>query len=347
MTSVVHDVVRRAVSALREEMPESARIRELEVRIRALKDKDRQKARTAILAGLGGHLADWQERWAELNRRLSERLRVAESALKGWFFPADTDDLCVAGHCEAAVMFGSASPNLTESDVLEIATRVFQSTESGSSEKWHASVVDPEPWTGGKEVWRDGYRLAKEWTDHSGIEVNSSGGVDVDQHLRDLGVHVEDISLDDRGIAGIAVMPATGVPRVFLNPRNIQCSYPTGRRFVLAHELCHLLHDRERGADLAMISGPWAPLELEKRANAFAAALLIQDSTLGQTEVARNGRATLVELVSLARRLQVSPNALAHHLGNLGYIDHSNRDELLSELAASLMDREQSTKNPR
>ena len=48
----------------------------------------------------------------------------------------------------------------------------------------------------------------------------------------------------------------------------------TRRRFTLAHELCHLIHDRGYGARLAIASGPWAPADVEQRANAFAAMLL-------------------------------------------------------------------------
>lgn len=45
----------------------------------------------------------------------------------------------------------------------------------------------------------------------------------------------------------------------------------SGIRFTLAHELCHLLIDRDSGSQLALVSGPWAPKAVEQRANAFAA----------------------------------------------------------------------------
>lgn len=43
----------------------------------------------------------------------------------------------------------------------------------------------------------------------------------------------------------------------------------------LAHELCHLLVDRSKAAPLMIASTPWAPAEIERRANAFAAELLL------------------------------------------------------------------------
>ena len=54
------------------------------------------------------------------------------------------------------------------------------------------------------------------------------------------------------------------------------------RRFTLAHELCHLLVDRDKGARLAIVSGPWAPLDVERRANAFAAALLMPEAAVAK-----------------------------------------------------------------
>lgn len=55
---------------------------------------------------------------------------------------------------------------------------------------------------------------------------------------------------------------------------------PWGERMVLAHELCHLLIDRHQARPLKILSGPWAPPLLERRANAFAAELLLPTAAL-------------------------------------------------------------------
>jgi Zn-dependent peptidase ImmA (M78 family) len=190
----------------------------------------------------------------------------------------------------------------------------------------------PQAWREGTSAWGDGYRLAQEWTAAAGVDKGRTGFVDIEWHLKGLGVHVADIELSDAGTAGLAVQPEGGAPHVFVNLRNPKCRFPSGRRFVLAHELCHLLHDRAQGQSLAMISGPWAPRELEQRANAFAAALLMPDNLLRKAAAVSKSEMAFDLLLALAKRLQVSTDALAHHLENMGLIDETTRDGLLAQL---------------
>ena len=101
------------------------------------------------------------------------------------------------------------------------------------------------------------------------------------------------------------------------------------RRFTLAHELCHLLHDRSQGARLAMASGPWAPKAIEQRANAFAAWLLMPPESLNSAIASAGSPIDSPESVSVvAGRLDVSRATLVEHLYNLGYIHEEARDEL-------------------
>ena len=44
---------------------------------------------------------------------------------------------------------------------------------------------------------------------------------------------------------------------------------------MLGHELCHLMFDRADAVPLGVMSGPWAPPRIERRANAFAIELLL------------------------------------------------------------------------
>ncbi len=81
-----------------------------------------------------------------------------------------------------------------------------------------------------------------------------------------------------------------------------------------------------------MISGPWAPQELEKRANAFAAALLMPPDLL-QKGLEEEKVLEYSTLLAFAKRLRVSTDALAHHLENCGLITEENRDVLLDQLA--------------
>jgi Zn-dependent peptidase ImmA (M78 family) len=208
---------------------------------------------------------------------------------------------------------------------------LVKSSGKKPSTKWTVLAEKPQPLCAGESPWTDGYRLAQEWRAKAGIRHKRGGAVDVEEHLERLGVTFSDIELDDAATAGLAVQPTQGAPYIFVNRRNPRCEFPSGKRFILAHELCHLLHDRAHGRDLAMISGPWAPRDLEKRANAFAAALLMPPEFL--KKALHSGDDLGYEgLLALAKRLHVSTDALAHHLANCGLISEANRDVLLDQL---------------
>lgn len=325
------DVLRQAVEALAEELPQSNRLLTLREQVARIANADRQANRTAILAGLGAAPGDWLRRWQELRLKLESKCSGYKEAIKQWFEPEAGNLLCVAGSCEAAVMFGAASPTLTESDVLTIAAHLVKSAGKKSSPKWTALANEPQPLRAGESPWTDGYRLAQEWRARAGIRYKREGAVDVEEHLERLGVTCADIELDDAATAGLAVQPEPGAPHILVNRRNPRCKFPSGRRFILAHELCHLLHDRTHGRDLAMISGPWAPRDLEKRANAFAAALLMPPELL-KKGLHSDDDLSFEGLLALAKRLHVSPDALAHHLANCGLISEATRDVLLAQL---------------
>jgi Zn-dependent peptidase ImmA (M78 family) len=331
VASPLFDVLRQAVEALVEEQPQSSRLLALREQVAGLANVDRQTVRTALLAGLGATPGDWLKRWQKLLIKLQTNCSGYKDSIKRWFEPTAGNLLCVAGSCEASVMFGAASPTLTESDVLTIATCLVKSSGKKSSTKWTALAEQPQPLRAGESPWTDGYRLAQEWTTKAEIRHQRDGAVDVEEHLERLGVTFADIELDDAATAGLAVQPVRGAPHIFVNRRNPRCGFPSGKRFILAHELCHLLHDRAHGRDLAMISGPWAPRDLEKRANAFAAALLMPPELLKKglnidVDLSYEG------LLALAKRLHVSTDALAHHLANCRLISEANRDVLLDQL---------------
>ena len=112
---------------------------------------------------------------------------------------------------------------------------------------------------------------------------------------------------------------------------------PQGRRFTLAHELCHLLFDRDVGQRLAVASGPWAPRDIEKRANAFAAMLLMPwglvDSAIAQLD---EQFATETAVENISRKMQTGFLSTLHHLRNLGYITDFQRERIEEERQSRL-----------
>ena len=102
----------------------------------------------------------------------------------------------------------------------------------------------------------DEFEQQYDWRERHTLRAAAQGGVFPDVRFRRFRDQIE-ISWT----AG----PLLGADDVqFMSP-------PRAQRFTLAHELCHMLHDRSYGARLAIASGPWAPWGIEKRANALLA----------------------------------------------------------------------------
>ena len=100
-------------------------------------------------------------------------------------------------------------------------------------------------------------------------------------------------------------------------------------RFTLAHELGHLLLDREHGNELAIATGPWAPVGIEQRANAFAAAFLMPTWLLKDALSAAEAPADNPETIrAVSMTLRVSASSLIDRLYNLNEITFDDRIRL-------------------
>lgn len=123
-----------------------------------------------------------------------------------------------------------------------------------------------------------------------------------------------------KGIDGLAVSnPDAKI--ILLAPSQV----PTRQRFTLAHELCHLLFSDDQGVHLDEdIYGQMSKAgDSEMRANAFAAAFLMPESTV-RPRVRRGFDQK--GFCQLAWDLRVSPSALAYRLKSLQLIDSTSCD---------------------
>ena len=331
----VHSVLTGAVKALRLSLPENKRLLLLEKRLADLVAAEHQPRRLAILAGLGEDTKQWTRRWNSLQQALAKEFAGTKATLAHLFGGDARNALVVQGSCEGALMFGAASPTLRDRDVFNLASRLVRhSTSAAAQDKLagHATYRPPNPRA--SLPGQEGYQLAQEWAKSSHLD-NPTQPVDIGAHLHAFGVTVDELAIEDEQIGGVAIAREKRNPLILWNSRNPRNKYPSGRRFSLAHELCHLLYDRRAGAELALISGPWAPIELEKRANAFAAMLLMPDALVERAFANTSGRAarpSFEGLLAAAKKLQVSANALAHHLSNRGWISPEMRDLLLEQV---------------
>lgn len=229
------------------------------------------------------------------------------------------EQLFVKGTPKAVLMFGAVAPNVTAHDVDALTGFLLSLyTAEGA-----ASRVDGTEWTElagtidqRSAPWRQGYDLALGFLDQIGA--NQSVATDIDALLQDLDVDVAEVPLEDPEIRGVAAAGPEHRPCVGLNPNYPFHERLEVQRFTKGHELCHLLFDRTDAREVAEASGPWAPIELEQRANAFAAMVLMPEPLL-RAELGRlaDPVTDVAQLVVIGDRLGVSVRALAWHATNL------------------------------
>lgn len=228
----------------------------------------------------------------------------------------------------AVAMFGGVSPELGTRDVECLRDQIVAAEGGGDSVELGRLVAQRHGSVLGVPH-QDGLRFADELLDD--VDTPMRDFIDVRAMCSRLGIEVQETELETSSIRGAAIAGDGFSPRVVVNQTHYFNRNESGRRFTIAHELCHVLFDRTRARRLAHASGGrWAAPGIEKRANAFAAYLLmpralvlkhLQDANHIEKEDVRR----------LASRLQVNDSALLPHLQNLDLIDAERRGQLSDE----------------
>lgn len=310
--------------------PGSDRLKTLGARVARLRGLERHRDRRLMwLAGLGTDEHTIHNGWRRVKRYLSGYAEGPRRAM----LETSESSLVVTGSCQASLMFGSLSPNVRKRDVLELARAIVELYAPEGDQQPIDDVCDAAPLRKlGDPPWYEGYELAESVHERIGTAFPDDGYVDIEDVLRQLGVHVADRDLSDATIRGVALHGAHHRPGILVNPRHSANAQPVGRRFTLAHELCHLLVDRDLGAELAIASGPWAPCDIERRANAFAAMFLMPSRLVRRAVSALTGSLeTRDAVLNLANRLRASFGSTLWHLRNLRYIDDVTRERIENE----------------
>lgn len=331
VASTLYDVLDRAAQHLAECEPQSVRFAQLVKDVQRLRTSDHRR-RLGLLAGIEpGSEDDAISRWEQVEGYFPAKL---PSNVRDAVFHTESEKLVVRGSCHAALMFGSAAPTITETDATLLARKLvaFYSPdgESPRLKQFHRN----EPIERSDQLaWRQGYSLAEDLLDELQWPL-ADGAVDIERIYDEFEIVVEEISLKDRATRAIAIAGPKHRPAVLIN-KNYEATAIEPRRFTLAHELCHILHDRSYGDRLAIMSGPWAPSDVEPRANAFAAMLLMPKPLIEQAV-----KALAVPLASsdgvweIAKRLQTSFSATLEHLTNLRFISEVSRDAIRGEVVS-------------
>ena len=331
MAWVLFDVLDNAARHLHGEMSDSRVLQRLVEDVGRLPVSDRRR-RLGLLSGAVADNSNAIAGWTRIASLFPPDLpKDAEDAI----FGADQNALVITGACQAALMFGSLSPTIDETDARLLAAKLVEYYAPGGENAVLKNIVHNEAIEGSDEqAWNYGYRLAEDLCEELGGEFFSGGRVNVDAVYSHLSIGVDETELRDRSIRAVAIAGPSHKPVALVN-RSYEFRDSEPRRFTLAHELCHILYDRSYGARLAMASGPWAPVDVEKRANAFAAMFLMPAELVGEAV-----RALTVPLDSprgvwqVANRLQTSFTLTVDHLLNLGYLDESARDSIRAAVLA-------------
>ncbi len=222
----------------------------------------------------------------------------------------------------AVLMFGGVNVDIKDPDVRRLVEFLKIQRGGSESEALKTLTMNPvsEPWV---QPFQEGYRLAEDVRDELGIEP-AQLHVDIVDVLEKLSIHIEEVELDTDSIRGVAVAGNGFSPAILVNRKSAYNVSEAGRRFTLAHELCHILFDRTRAKKLSHVSGPWVSARTEKRANAFAAMFLASSTAIGQSLVSPSDS----EVHRLAKDVGLGYSALVEHLYNVDLIDDVERERL-------------------
>jgi Zn-dependent peptidase ImmA (M78 family) len=225
-----------------------------------------------------------------------------------------------------ALMYGSVSPDIDMADAVTLAEIIVRNRRDAAPaivdglarELQDFPLVISMPWD-------SGYGLAQQIRDRF-VDPQIDEPLDIDALLDRLEITAEETDLHDPDVRGVSVAGEHSRPVIVVNQSSGFNQSLGGKRFTIAHELCHLLVDRARGGELAIASGVWAPREIERRANSFGAMLLMPIRTL---EARIPGPTiTYAQLIEIANHFQTTPLATSSHLVNLGLIKRSNFEAL-------------------
>jgi Zn-dependent peptidase ImmA (M78 family) len=326
----LYDALGQALGQLATRLPHSSHIAELQRRHHALATGATEgvhRRRFAWLSGFGGA----SDRFARVWDVVSEQLVGRFERLRGLLLATDArQPLFIPGTPHAAVLYGSVSPNITDHDMLQIS-RILIDAYTPQADQRREPLEDlrarlpqlPDA----DRPWEQGYALASSVLDALGLD--TSRAIDIRRvAAARLGVTIDTISLTDSQIRALSISSPEHAPTIFLNDGYIDGTSEPVQRFSIAHELCHLLVDPDQARNLAVTSGPWAPRDVEQRANAFAAAVLLPEADVVRLVSSMDDPADISSVDAVARRYQVSAAAVLEHLHNLGLLDRDDRDRL-------------------
>jgi len=342
-SSLLFEVLGAAVTELRRKLPGSVRLSSLESRLRELANPHANRLpRLMLLSGF----RDDPTAFSSLADAVNASFEHVGPDLRAKVLMSERDgDLATVGTAYARLLYGAFSPEMTAADVMALATALVNNYSPNASlgpiERFDGELTEAAADVATLTPGAQGSVLGELVCEKLGTTARA--WVDVAGVLADLQVKIQDLALSDQHLRAVSVFGEMQPPVVFCNSSFSWGLTDGVKRFTLAHELCHLLLDRELGEELAVASGPWAPVDIEQRANAFAAAFLMPTWLLRE-HVAADALDlhNLEALGKLAAKLRVSLISLVDRLYNLHEITSEERLILRTAVTRTRTSRSQS-----
>lgn len=315
-------VLAAAAQELHRKLPQSQRVMALVEKIESLVSPARKPSRMAWLAGIG-------DKYSQVARAIDNALSSVDARIRDSVTSTRASSpLIVAESAYARLLYGAVSPATDLSDIMLLTSRIVENY-----------VDDATPWLSALNLPLDAAEIGQLSPGEQGSRLGESAcellcgdgvdWIDVESVMNGLDIEVSEIELSDVDIRAVSIFGPTQRPHVLRNARTRWGQSPAVNRFTVAHELCHLILDRDYGDELAIATGPWAPLAIEQRANAFAASFLMPTWLLRDALTHATGHADDPDTIRfVSAQLHVSVSSLIDRLYNLGEITFEERIQL-------------------
>lgn len=324
----VYDVITRAIDELRRRRPDSQRIQDLSRAADALMDGESQRhsRRLAYLSGANPDSEESLERFRNLWHQVDEILGDdLEPSAREMAVGRPHGGLVLETAPQVALLFGSYSPQISDDDVQVLITSLHAVLcRSGPTDLPNIKLPELPTLPPGPEGSQLGEAAYRELADPTATYV------DIEEILERLNITYSIDGLSDSSTRAVSLLSEHHGIHIVINGNYLRGTVERVLRFTLAHELGHILFDRARSRRLAVVSGPWAPQAIEKRANAFAAAFLMPEElierhsrTLGRRPWRRD------TAINLAQHLRVSLSSLADRMYNLLLVTREEADSIV------------------
>jgi len=125
--------------------------------------------------------------------------------------------LCIRQLSPAAAMFGSATPTISQADAELFTRTLLAAFTRNTGPTAHDSLVQDQPLAEIRAAHEEGYDLALALLDTLNLPDEQTQRIDVARLLRDLGITVSPVEMEDDELRGVALAGPDLQPTILVN----------------------------------------------------------------------------------------------------------------------------------